>query len=279
MVLRVLGFLSLLAACSCEQLPFVGHAEATPLLTGTPARTAGEGGDPSARERIESTQQLAARIIELRASLAGDVALPAHKAPPRCPTMAAGTDAERTAVVRVHDARYEPKDLLSLEFRTRLESDELATLGGFYLGGAASLWNLESAQLRTPRESTRVGDLLDELGQRRYLVVLHVTSYAKPHVFRRKDVIRPEWNAGALGGRIIVYERRGSVPLCEAWLTVRGDARDAPLRRALRDVTRARLHRELLDKTWTMLGQKLEALSPDLRMPPPGARGSADDRW
>ncbi len=205
--------------------------------------------------------------------------MPTAKAAKLCPPRLGGAGAVETVAIRVHDARYEPKDLLPLEFRSQLESDEFVALGSHYVGGVAALWNLEAAELQSADSAPAIERTLDALDRTRYAAVLHVTSYSKPNVFHRRDAIRPEWNPGAIGARFIVYDLARRTPLCEDALVVRGDAKDAPLRRRLRETTRTRLHGALLAETWEAMGASLARMSSELRMPSDDMRSHASERW
>lgn len=233
----------------------------------------------SAQARLEATHTLAARILAVRGRLTPRFDIPETKGRARCPSGLGDSQADTTVAVRVHDDRYEPRDILPLEFRARLESDELATLGAHYAGGAAALRNLEAAELSGPGSAQAAGRLLDTLARKRYAAVLHVLSYSKPNVFRRKDAIRPEWNPGAIGARFVVYDMDRGTPICEESLAVRGDAKDAPLRRRLRETTRTRLHGELLDRAWLAMRESLSRMSTELMMPPDELRGQASEHW
>src|SRR5512133_274497 len=246
---RLLLLVSLMAACS---------ARPGPVARPSDERAAGlEANASSRREHAEVRQGLAARILEVKGRLTPELEIPADKAAARCPAVLGNAHTDKTVAVRIHDARYEPRSLLPLEFRSRLESDELVGLGAQYVGGTAALWNLEAAELRSPDSAREIGRLLDSLDQKRYAAVLHVTTYSKPDVFRRKDAIRPEWNAGAIGARFVVYDLDRRVPLCEESLAVRGEGKDAPLRRRLRESTRTRLHRVLRAQTWQAMRDSL----------------------
>ena len=284
MLSRLIATIGLIAACGCDRAPFVAAAAAHPYdppfadSAAIPRQPAPFPLSATARQE-ESTQALAARIIELQSRFNQELTPPNTRRDLPCPEALSGSTERTNVVVRIRDDRFEPQNLLPLDLRARLQSDEFARVGEQYVGGPAALWNLESARLKGHESMSVAGAHLDQLGKLSALVALHITSYSKPHVFRRKGVIRSEWDAGTIGGRLVVYDLERAAPLCQSWLSVRGDATGAPLRRRLREMTRNRLHKELLDLTWKSMKDKLAQLSANLEMPPEELRGRVSERW
>jgi len=206
---------------------------------------------------------------------------PATRERQRCPdeTLSTTTEDSRTLMMHVQDGRSEKKWPLPLELLASLESNEFETILAHIPGGAVALWDESHVAPPNLAAGRRALQALRDLEARRYLSELVVESYEEPKLFRRKDALRSEWAAGHLSGRIVVYDLHSGSALCQAPLRIRGDATSAPINRRLRESTRERLRRDLLNRTWAGMESALSSISSRLTLPPPTRRGDPSMRW
>jgi hypothetical protein len=161
-------------------------------------------------------------VAESLADVSPGKPLPARR---RCPDDLLPRSNEQTSLaVRVVDVRADRKELLPLSLRSAL--------------GCAP----EGA---TPR----------------YVAELQIESYASPRLFRRLDAPHSEWAAGHLRAHLLVEDVAEHTTLCQAEVSVRGDARDAPIKRRLRESTRSALQQELQRRARTGMVSALSGIS------------------
>ena len=184
-----------------------------------------------------------------------------------------------TLVLRTHDARAEARTPLSLQLVTALSSDEFAKIVPHFSGGAAALWDPQSAAPRTTEDGALALDALDALAKRPYLAELRIETYSEPNLFRRKDAPRSEWNPGVIAGRLVVYDLSERRALCQAPVLVRGNAEGMPIRRRLREQTRAKLREALNERTYAELEGALASITSRFVLPSPAERGAKTERW
>jgi hypothetical protein len=109
----------------------------------------------------------------------------------------------------------------------------------------------------------------------RYLAELHIDDYAGPELFRRLNALHSEWAAGRVKGRLIVYDLTTRAPICQTPISVRGDASGAPIRRRLREATRASLEAKLLDGVRAEMNVALGGISGVLKLEERESEGGA----
>jgi hypothetical protein len=257
--------LALLAVLGCER------AESAPQ----PARR--RGPDPAESSLHARINQGIARA---RARIEQELEPPVGKGPQPCPdeSLAAGS-APHTLILRTRVVRSESRSPLPLRLLTALESDEFSTITAHLSGGAAALWDPTHARPKSPEGARLALEALDALAERPYLAELRVESYVEPKLFRRKDAPKSEWEAGLVAGRLVIYDLSTRRPLCQAKLLVRGDAKDAPIRKRLREQTRERLRAALNDRTYAALESALGSISSRFVLPSRERRTDPSQRW
>jgi len=150
----------------------------------------------------------------------------------RCPDELLPRGASEAALpVRVTDARTDRREILPLALRTALQGP-----------------TKEPAELP------------------RYFAELRVERYESPKLFRRLSAPRSEWAPGILRARLMVQDAEARATLCQAEVRFTGDAREAPIRRRLREMTRNSLQQKLLTGTLAQMESALSGISSVLRL-------------
>lgn len=110
----------------------------------------------------------------------------------------------------------------------------------------------------------------------RYAAELLISAYDAPRHFRRLNAPRAEWAAGRLQAQLVVWDLGERRVICQAPLSVRGDASGAPIRRRLRESTRRSLEGKLQERARGEMNTAISSISSVFRLrPPPSTKPSA----
>ncbi|HLV22191.1 MAG TPA: hypothetical protein VKZ49_14960 [Polyangiaceae bacterium] len=176
-----------------------------------------------------------------------------------CPKLALTDPAARELVLTVDDARVEAKTLLPLALTRRLTTAqwERVRTEDEWGNDASPLAALDPARARAE---------LDRLERLRYRAVFFVTGFVHPRVIRRIDRPKPQWVAGQLVGKLVLFDMDGSRPLCDTLVSVQNDVSAAPISRRLRAQTRDALVDDLADRFRRAAPAAVARLAPELQL-------------
>ncbi len=162
--------------------------------------------------------------------------------------------ARRLGIV-VHDARFEPKNLLPLELTQSLTQPDLHALR-------------TELELLGPTQAPSAGLLaqVKALEQTKFVAVFHVTEWLGAERVFRLDRNRWEWVAGTLVGRLAIHDVASTDVVCHTLVVVKNDIEGAPLAARLKSDTRERLLRELGRDARRQSSRALARISPRLEL-------------